>query len=115
MLRNIIECIFGVLKKYFHILHLPPEYNSDIQSHIPLALCLIHSIIRIHNLDDLLDFRHIDSDEWRPQYTGTLADGPPTEAARARTHKHCDQLAQSMWVDYLAERCRRGEPMPPGV
>ncbi|KAG2030935.1 hypothetical protein BDR03DRAFT_877186, partial [Suillus americanus] len=105
MLHNVIEHIFGVLKKHFCIILLPPEYNSEIQSRIPPALCLIHNIIHIHNPNNLLDYRHVESDEWGPQYTGTLAEGAPTEAVRTRAYEHRDQLAQSMWVDYLAERC----------
>jgi hypothetical protein len=115
MLRNVIERIFGVLKKRFRIMQLPPEYNSEIQSRIPPALCLVHNIIRIHDPDDLLDYRHVESDEWAPYYTGTLADGPPTEAARTRAHERRDQIAQSMWEDYLDERRRRGEPAIPPV
>lgn len=115
-LRNVVERIFGVIKKCFHIIQLPPEYSSDIQSRIPPALCLVHNIIRIHDPDDLLDYRHMESDEWSaPYYSGTLSDGPPTEAARTRAHTLCDQIAQDMWEDYLAERARRGLPMPPGV
>ncbi|KAG2353211.1 hypothetical protein BDR07DRAFT_1496686 [Suillus spraguei] len=115
MLRNVIEHILGVLKKRFRIILLPPEYNSEIQSRIPPALCLIHNIICIQDPDDLLDYHYVESDEWRPRYIGMLPDSPPTEAARTRAHDHRDQLAQAMWVDYLAERRRRGELMPPGV
>jgi len=45
MLRNVIERIFGVIKKQFRIIQLPPEYSSEIQSHIPPALCLVHNVI----------------------------------------------------------------------
>ncbi|KAG2063994.1 hypothetical protein BDR04DRAFT_992362, partial [Suillus decipiens] len=103
MLCNVIKCIFRVLKKWFRIILLPPEYNSEIQSHIPLALCLIHNIICIHDPDDLLDYCHVNSDEWSAQYTGILADSPSTEAARTCVHNCHDQLAQSMWEDYLGE------------
>jgi hypothetical protein len=64
MLRNVIEWIFGVIKKQFHIIQLPPEYSSEIQSCIPPALCLVHNIIWIHDPDDLLDYCHVDSDKW---------------------------------------------------
>jgi DDE superfamily endonuclease len=47
--RNVIERIFGVLKRRFRILLLGPEYQYSIQAQIPAALCAIHNFIRIHN------------------------------------------------------------------
>jgi hypothetical protein len=116
MLRNVIEHIFGVIKKRFRIVQLPPEYNSEIQSRIPPALCFLHNVIRIHDPNDFLDYHHVESDEWSaPHYTGTLAEGPPTEAARTHAHEHRDQIAQQTWEDYLVERLHRGQPLPPAV
>jgi hypothetical protein len=55
-------------------------------------------------------------DEWSGTYdSGTLADGPPTEAACIHAHDVCDEISQSMWDDYLAERQHRGAPVPPGA
>ena len=36
--RNVIERIFGVLKKRFRILLIGPEYDITIQAQIPAAL-----------------------------------------------------------------------------
>lgn len=47
--RNIIERIFGVLKRRFRILLIGPEYQYSIQAQIPAALCAIHNFIRTHN------------------------------------------------------------------
>jgi hypothetical protein len=47
--RNVIERIFGVLKRRFRILLLGPEYQYSVQAQIPAALCAIHNFIRIHN------------------------------------------------------------------
>lgn len=86
-LRNVIKCIFGVLKNCFRILQLPPEYSSDIQARIPPALCLVHNVICIHDPDELLDYRDMESDKWSADYdSGTLANGPPTEAAHIRAY-----------------------------
>ena len=30
--HNVIECIFGVLKRRFRILHLAPEYDMEVQA-----------------------------------------------------------------------------------
>jgi hypothetical protein len=47
--RNVIERIFGVLKRRFRILLLGPEYQYSVQAQIPAALCAIHNFIHIHN------------------------------------------------------------------
>lgn len=45
-LRNVIERIFGVLKRQFRILQIPPEYDMHVQARLPVALCAIHNFIR---------------------------------------------------------------------
>ena len=45
-LRNVIEHIFGVLKRQWCILDSPPEYDMHIQARIPAALCAVHNFIR---------------------------------------------------------------------
>jgi hypothetical protein len=98
MLQNIVEWIFSIITKCFRIIQLPPEYDSEIQSHIPPALCFIHNVIWIHDLDDLLDNHHVDSDEWStPFYSGTLADRPPTEVA----HTHCHAWYELYTMTYM--------------
>ena len=47
--RNVIEHIFGVLKRRFRILLLAPEYNLQIQGRIPLALIALYNFIRTHD------------------------------------------------------------------
>ncbi|KAG2745661.1 hypothetical protein P692DRAFT_20741158, partial [Suillus brevipes Sb2] len=107
---------FGILKNCFHILRLPPEYSSDIEARIPPALCLVYNIIHIHNPDKLLDYCDVEADEWSANYdSGTLAGGPPTEAACICAHNVCDEISELMWNDYLVERWRRGAHLPPGA
>ncbi|KAF4616740.1 hypothetical protein D9613_008850 [Agrocybe pediades] len=43
--RNIIERIFGVLKKRWDILNRPPQFSMDIQAKIPPALAAVHNFI----------------------------------------------------------------------
>src|ERR1700734_2352747 len=50
--RNVIERIFGVLKRRFRILVIPPEYSVKVQAQIPSALCAIHNFIRIHDHEE---------------------------------------------------------------
>lgn len=108
MLQNVIEHIFGVLKNCFNILLLPPHYNMEMQAHIPAALCLVHNVIRIHDPNDMMDYRQVDVNE--PEYNvGTLAEGPPTAEARTRAHQHRDEIALRMWEDYNLTREQRGQ------
>jgi hypothetical protein len=50
--RNVIERIFGVLKKCYWILLLAPEYKMNLQAHIPAALCALHNFIKIHEPEE---------------------------------------------------------------
>jgi hypothetical protein len=43
--HNIIKQIFGVLKGWFWILLIAPEYSLDIQARILTALCVIHNFV----------------------------------------------------------------------
>jgi hypothetical protein len=110
MLRNVVECIFGVVKRHFHILLLPPEYSMEIQACIPPAFCLVHNVIQVHDPNDMMEYCNLNvSDERFTTDTGNLANGPPTEQACTRASLHCDQIAGEMWEDYNRERVRRGE------
>lgn len=107
MLRNVVERIFGVVKRRFRILLLPPEYAMGIQVRIPPALCLVHNIIRVHDPNDMMEYRNV-LDEHLLTDTGSLADSPPTEQARSRANLRRDRIAGEMWEDYNKERVRRG-------
>jgi len=43
--RNVIEQIFGVLKRCFRILVYAAEIDMDLQAHIPAALAAIHNFM----------------------------------------------------------------------
>jgi len=100
--RNVIECIFGVLKCRFKILCMAPEYDMDIQARIPPALCTIHNFIRIHDPEELENTEEdVSYDDNVSGHTGELAPGPPDRAARVRANERWDEIAQAMWVSYL--------------
>ena len=61
-LQNVIERIFGVLKRRFRILLLAPEYKMDIQNRLPAALSALHNFIRTHDPDDETEIQEIDMD-----------------------------------------------------
>jgi hypothetical protein len=88
--RNVIEQIFGVLKRRFQILELPPEYDASIQALIPPALAALHNFIRHFDPDKireydqcLLDFQ-LDA---HPETAGELATGPVTPDERVRANE----------------------------
>jgi hypothetical protein len=72
----------------------------DIQSRIPAALCTI-SLEYGHNLaeDDGVG-------------SGAQSEGPADAAEHRHSDVHRDGIVQAMWTDYLAERARRGLPLP---
>ncbi|KIM73396.1 hypothetical protein PILCRDRAFT_81155 [Piloderma croceum F 1598] len=45
MAQNVIEQIFGVLKRCFHILVCPPEVDMVWQAILPAVLVAIHNFI----------------------------------------------------------------------
>ena len=118
-LRNIIKHIFGVIKRQWHILNLPPEYSMDVQARIPAALCALHNFI---NHFDAEVFNHPDFDwEWmhfdeRDDYplAGSDQEEPAVEMGHEteRANQRHEAIAQAMWADYVAECLHRGIPLP---
>src|ERR1700678_2977377 len=95
--RNVIERIFGVLKRRFRILRLAPEYNMQIQAQIPAALCAIHNFISHHDPDE---------DEMEDLDDGGDGDDGGNDEHRACNEEAIepsvrrDRIAQGMWDDY---------------
>lgn len=54
--RNVVERIFGVLKKRWDILNKPPEYDINIQAKIPAGLAAVHNFILDHDETDLAHY-----------------------------------------------------------
>jgi hypothetical protein len=105
--RNIIERIFGVLKRRYRILLLAPEYSMHIQARIPAALCALHNFISIHDPTEevIYDDDHdnedaaVADDHIAPAAVAIGVDGPSVRR---------DRIAQEMWDDYLVVRMERG-------
>ena len=93
---NVIEWIFGVLKWWFKILTIAPEYSMKTQAHIPPALAAIHNFIWSHDnneIDDLI------SQVYNPQpgALGELAVGPPLVVEYIHAQEKWDEIAAVMW------------------
>lgn len=99
--RNVVERIFGIIKKRWAILIRPPEYSMAVQVRIFPALAAIHNFIRIHDSQDVQDF---EDEVYGPQssiHLGQLATSLVTPAERERAADRRDEIAQQMWDDYL--------------
>jgi hypothetical protein len=113
MAQNIIERIFGVLKRRFRILIVPPEINMNSQARLPAALGAIHTFIRLHDLEDIKDFDSpkstylMDSEDAVDHY-GSLATDHVGNAERNTAEQRRDAIADAMWVQYVEELHRRG-------
>jgi hypothetical protein len=109
--RNVIERIFGILKRRFRILVLPPEYSMEIQARIPAALCALHNFIRRSDpteIDDYPDATDLAGGHVNGVEIGELATRAINTAERDRMSLKRDDIAQDMWDCYMAW-VRRGE------
>ena len=98
-LRNVIERIFGVLKRHFRILLLAPEYSLAIQARIPVALSAIHNFIRTHEPGEEPqqgnpDVHHDVNDHSNEDLAAGIVEQEEVDVRR-------DKIAQDMWDDYL--------------
>ena len=107
--RNVIERIFGVLKRRFRILYMAPEYSMDIQARIPAALAAIHNFIRIHDPetnpipDEDHNTGHVNDADHQASSLEAERQDDISDVRR-------DEIAQAMWDDYLAYHAEnRGE------
>ena len=100
--RNVIEHIFGDLKRRFRILVIPPEYSVKVQAQIPSALCAIHNFIRIHHSNEG-EMTNLKNSEYsssipNPGDNGVLQMNYVEEANDVTVHR--DKIAQDMWDSY---------------
>lgn len=102
-LRNVIERIFGVLKRKYRILQTPSEYSIETQTRIIVACTGLHNYVRNIegvNADILLH------QETPDQVTGREAIEPRVvypideEVTSKVMDRFRDEIAEKMWVDY---------------
>jgi hypothetical protein len=112
--RNVVERVFGVLKKRWAVLIWPPQFDMSIQAKIPPALAALHNFIIDHDPQDIDEYLSgdprsddiheddLDPNPGQPQNNefGRLADGAVTQAEKARATIARNQIAEVMWVDY---------------
>jgi hypothetical protein len=98
--RNVVERIFGVIKKRWTILTKPPQLDIELQARILPGLAAIHNLIMKHDPTDLQDFGEVHDPE--PGYVdfGSLAEGPTSRAEKARADAWREEIAENMWESY---------------
>lgn len=102
MARNVVERIFGIIKRRFAILENPPEYSMEIQARIFPALAAIHNFIRIHDSEEINDFTDNIVNPHSNTRLGSLATGIVSSGERDRAKDRRDKIAQDMWDSYVA-------------
>ncbi|KAF9524881.1 hypothetical protein CPB83DRAFT_748575, partial [Crepidotus variabilis] len=97
--RNIVEHIFGVLKKRWDILNRAPQFDMLVQAKIPPGLGAVHNFIIDHDDHDLEHYLNaLDIDE--PFFTGEPGAGAIPRVERERADALQAEIATSMWNAY---------------
>ena len=102
--RNVVERIFGVLKRQFRILLICPEYDPKIQARIVSALCATHNFICIHNpkegeLAESRDSEHANRGSNAGDEVVTQLEGFDATKSEDVVHR-CDLIAKAMCDSY---------------
>lgn len=100
--RNVVERIFGVVKRRFRLMIAAPEYSVTTQAKIVHALCVLHNFIRVHDPDD---FEPTDLDACEhlsAQDTAATFGGHVSQAEREEAGLRRDRIAKEMWDSYVA-------------
>lgn len=109
-LRNVIERVFGVIKKRFPMLVIAPMYPICVQIDIFLAIIVLHNFIRMSGKGDdeiLLSYVHDQSDV-SPEDLSDSSEGLNVPAVdKAAAEQLRDAIANHMWREYQAELRRR--------
>jgi hypothetical protein len=116
-LRNVVERIFGTLKRRFRILRSPPEYPYTTQVKLVFALTALHNFIRLNN-------DNVELGTWKRNWTqeedededddmetvgyGNRPEGEQEIGAEQMSELR-EGIAEHMWRDYnmYLERRRR--------
>ena len=108
-LRNVIERVFGVHKKRFHILQDIPNYPLRRQMLIPHACCALHNYIRMEDKEDILFTTYGDEDLQDLQKSlQVVQEGFPLDmTGQDEMVQVRDSIADMLWEKYTQHRQRR--------
>jgi hypothetical protein len=96
-LRNVIEQIFGVIKRKFKILSQVAEYSMDTQVALVLALYSLYNFIRQHEGDKVKD---IELEEEAEEDVEDLEAIDIRGSGNKYMNEKREEIAQQMWKDY---------------
>ena len=100
-LRNVIERIFGVVKRKYQILQTPSEYSIDTQTRIILACSGLHNWVRGIEGPNADIFLEADTEDKRAnEATQPSIIYPEGVVTSKKMDGFRDQLAEQMWADY---------------
>ena len=91
-----IERVFGVIKRRFKILVIPPEYTLDVQARVFPACAALHNIILKYDPEELQDMLLLDGNDdiiEAGQSTGELATEFPQRVEKERANSRHDAIA----------------------
>jgi hypothetical protein len=102
-LRNVIERIFGVLKRRFKILKTAPEYSIQTQIDIVLALTALFNFTRLRDgniVDNYISIFETEenTEDIQPETQATESNKTKVEARGMDILR--DRIAEDMWKDY---------------
>ena len=113
-LRNVIERIFGVIKRRFKVLVIAQEYSPEVQSRLICGLAVLHNFIRIYDPADVLEDTELemavvaDQETARAErMTARLADQAVDNEERTQAAQRRESIALAMWAEYERRPARR--------
>ena len=93
--RNVIERVFGVMKRRFKIIQEANGYDLKTNARIMSALAALHNFIRCHDGDDIPEPWE-EEDAGRDEGGGGGGEREVREAATRR-----NRIAREMWQQYM--------------
>ncbi|KNZ56704.1 hypothetical protein VP01_233g8 [Puccinia sorghi] len=101
--QNVIERMFGVVKKRFKVFETGCQYNIKIQVKVIILMTFLHNFIRVNNPEDKSSLdQHIEELGTCQQVTveyGELHHTGITQVESPRASSKCDKITQKMWDD----------------
>lgn len=109
-LRNVVERIFGVLRRKYHILW-GSEFPVTTQVLIVIALTTLHNFVRLREgiEADILLTQEVDNPEVEDTITPSTV--PVDSKPSKKMDRLRDEMAEKMWVDYKAYCIKHSIPL----
>lgn len=109
--RNVIERIFGVVKRKYQILVTPSEFSIETQTRLFLACFTIHNFVRSMEGENTDDSLETEEHNPVPDIQPVVVYPTDTAVSAKKIDKFRDDLAAKMWDQYQ-DYLRRGEIDP---